>query len=46
MKTALTTPALIERMAFSSGREIEIHADTAFLTVGSTTWYAPLAVTA
>lgn len=46
MRTVLTTASLIERMAFSSGREVEIHADTAFLTVGSTTWYAPLAVSA
>ena len=37
-----TTPDLIERMAYRTGHTIEMTADAAFLTVGSTTWVAPL----
>jgi hypothetical protein len=43
MRTILTSADLIERMAADSGRSIEIHNDAAFLSVGGTVWYAPLA---
>ena len=42
MRTVHTTPQLIERLAYRSGHQIEMTAHAAFLTVGSTTWVAPL----
>ena len=42
MKTAITTPDLLERMAYNTGRAIELTSDAAFLTVGDVTWCAPL----
>jgi hypothetical protein len=42
MRTMHTTASVIERMAERSGNPIELTADAAFLTVGRTTWIAPL----
>lgn len=38
----LTSASILERMAEKSGRPIELAADAAYLSVGRTTWYAPL----
>ena len=42
MRTLITTASLIEAMAERSGRPIELTPDAAYLTVGRTTWVAPL----
>lgn len=41
-RTVLTSADVLEEMAARSGRPIELTADAAYLTVGRTTWYAPL----
>lgn len=41
-RAAYTTPELLEAMAERSGRPIELARDAAYLTVGGTTWVAPL----
>ena len=42
MRTIHTTARLIEAMAERSGHAIELTTDAAYLTVGRTTWVAPL----